>query len=465
MRVVSGALKWLAARVDRLDDRGKAWRGYLFWGAVSVGVAVIVVALNLGAPQTWNSLGVPAIMPRWVDSRILVQAAKCRARGIDPLLPNRCNAGNPLLYPTIWLTIADFLGRSAGLLALLGTGTFLGGLTLAFARVRPGLISASTFLLGTLGPPAMLALERGNVELIVIGMVAAAGVLLSKKGLLAFIVGTALMIVPALLKIYSAPLFLVPIVVALRFPARGGLRTKRLAIAGLMSLAAGLALLASSDIGRINRLYQEPSTYAFGARTFIDFIHSSGWRVLWDAGAAYYVAVFALLAFIIWWSVRPSRRITVPSFSRGLRHLTSTPEGILLLSGILLFATILYFANYPYRLLALSLTLPACTKVLQREDPGEPACRPVRSALALVTCTVALGGLTTLEPHIAGGVAQFTLTGQALGVATDLTMVGSVLALWFAVLLAVGMAASDTDAAPDLGARTAGMKGHDGADR
>ncbi len=450
MGAANDALKRTAARGDREDARRDPRRRYLFWGAAVVGVGAIVVGLNLGAPQTWNSLGVPAIMPRWVDSRILVQAAACRARGIDPLVPNRCNAGNPLLYPTIWLTIADFLGRSAGLLAVLGTGIFLGGLTLAFARVRPGPISASTFVLATLGPPAMLALERGNVELIVIGMVATAGVLLGKKGLLAFIVGTALMIIPALLKIYSAPLFLVPIVVAMRFPARGGWRTKRLAIAGIMSLAAGLALLASSDIGRINRLYQEPSTYAFGARTFIDFVHNSGWRALWDAGAAYYVAVLALFVFVIWWSVRPSRRITLASLGRALRHVTSKPEGILLLSGILLFATILYFANYPYRLLALSLTLPACTKVLQREDAGTTSRRPVRSALALLTCIVALGCLTTLEPHIAGGVAQFTLTGQALGLATDLTMVGSLAALGFAVLLALGMAASDTAAAPGL---------------
>jgi hypothetical protein len=76
--------------------------------------------------------------------------------------------------------------------------------------------------------------------------------------------------------------------------------------------------------------------------------------------------------------------------------------------------------------------------------------RPIRSAPALLTCVVVLGCLTTLEPHIFGGVAVFTLTGQALGLATDLTMVGSLIALCFAVLLALGMAACDTPAEPDL---------------
>jgi hypothetical protein len=407
----------------------------LVWGSALLGVCAVVTALNLGAPDSWDDLGVPTITPRWADSRAITLDAECRARGIDPWTPNDCNERNVPNYPRVWLTIADLLGRSTGLLAGLCIGIFLAGIALAFWHIRPGPIAIGLFVLATLGPPAMIAFERANIELVVVGLVAVAGVLLARRELAGFVAGTVLIAGTALLKVYPAALVVVPIVVALTTPLPGRAKRMRIGIAAAAALTTAVLLLAQwSDLRRIEQNVPRPETYAYGVRAFVGFVQDNGFGAIWEAGAAYYVALVALFAFVVWRSVRPPRKTTHSSISAVFAVTTSTVEGILLVMGATLFATSLLFASYPYRLLALSLLLPACAKILQGPKTEQAALRSAHLAIALIASTVALGSTTTLEIHLAG---------PALGLATNLTMVASLLVLCLAVSLAVALAARE----------------------
>jgi hypothetical protein len=408
----------------------------LVWASTLAGVCAVVAVLNLGAPGSWDDLGVPTITPQWADARAITLTAECRARGIDPWTPNDCNERNVPNYPRVWLTIADLLGRSTGLLAGLCIGVFLAGIALLFWHLRPGPIAIGLFVLGVLGPPAVLAYERANIELVVVGLAAVAGILLARRELAGFVAGTVLMTGAALLKVYPASLLIVPIAIA--FTAQQPERAKRIriGIAGGAVLVTAVVLFAQwNDLRRIEQNVPRPATVAYGFRTFQEFIRENGLGATWERGAAYYVAVLAVLAFVIWRSVRGPRPLRRRTVAAALTATTTTVEGIALLSGAALFVTSLFFASYPYRLLVLSLLLPACATVLQRDRVGGPSPGPVRAALALVVLVVALGCTTMLEVH---------LRGPALALATNLTMIGAVGVLCLTVSLALGLSAWDT---------------------
>jgi hypothetical protein len=111
---------------------------------------------------------------------------------------------------------------------------------------------------------------------------------------------------------------------------------------------------------------------------------------------------------------RPARH---PVISAALTATTSHAEGVLLLVSVIrLFATSSFYTSYP-RLLRLSLLLPACAHILQRE----------RARAVLPPDRFDRRPLLWRPPR-----------WSRAGLATNLTMVGSVAALWLAVSLSQG---------------------------
>jgi hypothetical protein len=140
--------------------------------------AVLVLGILLAFKDLKSVLmgaGVPVLDPPFADTLVITLGAEEYARGGDPLLAIPQDPWRrPMNYPRIWqllsplgLTTEHTVGFALVLIAL-----FVGGIVLAF----PDLSRVGIFYVGAglLSPATLLALERGNIDLAIFGLMAAA---------------------------------------------------------------------------------------------------------------------------------------------------------------------------------------------------------------------------------------------------------------------------------------------------
>lgn len=140
--------------------------------------------------------------PVFSDLNVLVEGVRMHAQGIDPLIADPKDYGFAYNYPRIWLLLSHAgahtvpLAWIGGALGVLWLGTFL-----VMARVRSAGLSA-ILVLALLSPPVVLALERGNTDLILFMLCSLAAVLWSRPATPWLAPG--LIAVGGILKLYPA---------------------------------------------------------------------------------------------------------------------------------------------------------------------------------------------------------------------------------------------------------------------
>lgn len=144
--------------------------------ALAVLLFLVLVALlwHRGELGQVERLGVPTMQPTFVDAHSISGASVSLAQGADPLVRNPGDVlQRPMNYPRAWLLLAH-----AGL-APEHTGWLVGAFLLVFGlgllALRPLLSSRAAgalLALGLFSPVVWLAVERGNNELLVFGLVA-----------------------------------------------------------------------------------------------------------------------------------------------------------------------------------------------------------------------------------------------------------------------------------------------------
>jgi hypothetical protein len=181
---------------------------YLLLAGVSLGIIVFSsLSVFWGSEKTWGLWSVPAMSPNFADMRVITGGAESKALGFDPLISNpRDPWGRQLIYPRIWQmlylagvnqTHTAYFG--AALAALFVIGLFL------YAPSTLDPTTVAILILSIFSPAVLLGLERGNIDLLMFFLLAAAVFCIqqNRAGLKALAV--ALVLVAFILKIY--PLF------------------------------------------------------------------------------------------------------------------------------------------------------------------------------------------------------------------------------------------------------------------
>jgi len=176
-------------------------RGRLVF-ALAVGLFVAVTGWLVFGHRFYllEHIGIGTMQPRFVDAHVITGARESLARGCDPLIENPGDPlGRALNYPRIWLLLpAAGLGiEQTGWLVAAFLVVF--GLGLASLLPLARTTGAALLLAAVLfAPTTWLAVERGNCELAMFGLVAGAAWLVARSpGCATAVVGLA-----AMLKLY-----------------------------------------------------------------------------------------------------------------------------------------------------------------------------------------------------------------------------------------------------------------------
>ncbi len=309
--------------------------GLLLWAAVR----------TRGTEPALLAAGVPSVGRPFSDLYLFPAAAGEFARGGNPYLSNPSDPWQRTYnYPRLWLLFMRYspaavpalgLGLGAAWLIVLGFG---------WGRLSPlqGLLAGAA----ACSPPAMLALERGNSDLIIFLLIAAALAGLARGWRAAGWFGHFL---ASLLKLFPAVGFAVL--------AQGGWRRAQ---GWLWAAAGGLGAWAFLNLDEIRAIAHNTPTggpaISYGSAvvfTIADLLHQehTGAWAGYSAHAWLGGAAAALLAGAMGWSgFRRRSPAAAPIFDRALAGFQA--------GALIYVATFILGSNFAYRQIFLLLGLP-----------------------------------------------------------------------------------------------------------
>ena len=294
----------------------------------------------LDRQEAWKILGVPGMNPSFLDARGIIAAATSAREGFDPILNNPYD---PLLrpanYPHLWywpLLVFNIHNNSA---TKLGVGLALMFyacvmLFLGKVRLREGFIWG--FFL--CAPPTMLAVERGNNDLVIFILLSIALIARRFSAVLVAI-SYSLVSLCAALKLYPFTVFCL----ATREKSR---------TAWIISTTASLACitylyLIREQIKYINKVLPHPYMYAYGYRVLTDQCNAYTHEIIpWFTPVLAILVVFVLAGWM---------RVHAPS----LPEMPQLMVDSLMTGSILYVFTFALNSNSNYRMIFLLFTIPA----------------------------------------------------------------------------------------------------------
>lgn len=308
----------------------------------------------------WNALGVPPLGNEFGDLRVVTAGWDCWRRGLDVLVANPCDPwARPMNYPRLWL-LPGLLGLGESATVILGIAMcmgFLGAMMLLVGRL--GLANTLIYGAAVASPAVLLAVERGNNDLVVFALCVVGLAAIQRSGSAGTALGVALILAATMLKLY--PVFALVVLVP---------RT-RLAVVAL-AVAAIYAFLTLPDLALISQATPRPALYAYGTEP-LAVAANVGMKVVTLA-----VVAAALLASSLG-IARRTAEAAVPSLALDA----------FLVGGAMFLGTFLIGSNYIYRLLLILLTMPQLLQWMR--DPGtRRVATPILSAvLALLWLSAA----------------------------------------------------------------------------
>lgn len=304
-------------------------------------LALLLAALQwAGWERTWRALSIPPMTPVFADMRTVQGALASRAAGLDP---QRDNVGDPwrrrMNYPRVWIRIADALGleREARYRVAVAAGV---ALFVAAAALLLHLFPSAWLLAALLSGAALLAMERGNNDLLVFVLVVAAALLPLR------LLSAVLILLATVLKLY-------PFAAALML-----LQARRLAWFALTA-AAGLLYLhgASAEIAVIREGTPVSTALSYGVPSLARWL---GQRLGTDIPALALVLPLALLGLGVAWAMRamPLEAADATPGAPPVRGAGERARALFLAGAAIYLGTFVLAANFDYRLIFLALCIP-----------------------------------------------------------------------------------------------------------
>lgn len=150
--------------------------------------------------QVWRKLGVSAL-PSFIDLRAVLAGFECTRLGYDVLLDNPCTGS--IIYPRLWWKLTG-LGLNQSHTVMLGIILALGFYLVTFAIIgRLNCYESIIYSLILCSPAVMLLIERGNVDIIIYGMLFLTLIMAQSQQISVRILGYIWLLIPTFLKILS----------------------------------------------------------------------------------------------------------------------------------------------------------------------------------------------------------------------------------------------------------------------
>jgi Glycosyltransferase family 87 len=324
----------------------------VFFFCVVIGLSVIGWLLQRdGWRATWERWGMVSREPAFADLRVVTGATDSLDTGYNPTIENPgAPFGQLFNYPRIWLFLLRLLGINGnhsvavGILLVLGTLATLWWITRGIGQTAAFYCAAIFF-----SPAVMLAVERGNTDLLMFFLLGVAFVRAERS----IATSCAFVVAAFMLKLFP----LAGVLLVLREPRRRALR-----LAGLVLAAAAVYIaITFEDLGRIAAATEKGADVSYGYNVLWMFLrlYQSPWTGFAQAAA---VALVIVALGLAWW--------------RGARGTGSEPTVTRALDGYRLGAgvyagTFLLGNNWDYRLLFFFFAVPQLFHWLQRGRPFE----------------------------------------------------------------------------------------------
>lgn len=173
-------------------------------------IPILIARFSSNFPDSWNSPlvypAVPKMLPAFADMRVITSGAECIRLGYDVLIENPCDPWQrPMNYPRIWSIFASW-GINQSHTIMMG---FLCGLLffiLVFLIIkRLNYTEALLYGLILCSPSIMLAVDRGNNDLIVFVILGVALLAMQTNYLYLNCLSLAMIIFASIIKLY--PIF------------------------------------------------------------------------------------------------------------------------------------------------------------------------------------------------------------------------------------------------------------------
>jgi hypothetical protein len=148
-----------------------------------VPLLIFVSALSSNWVTTWRTLGVPSMTPHFLDLYLIPTGIETLHNGGDPLAANPADPlHRSMNYPRVWLYLFSAAGITRGNVlgvALLFCAFYLACISFLIVQSRHP-VDAVILLLASLSVAPLLAMERGNTDLLVFSLVFLACIVTNK---------------------------------------------------------------------------------------------------------------------------------------------------------------------------------------------------------------------------------------------------------------------------------------------
>jgi hypothetical protein len=364
-------------RASKVDGR------VVLLGIVAVYFSAVAVARAAFGVDLWPYLGVSSAPTLFYDARNVAAAADCWELGHDPLVSNPCDpAGRVMVYPRVWVLL-HFVGLRQSATWVFGAivvALFLASLWFLLGRisVSQGLIAA----LAVTSPAVMLAIERGNMDLVVFAMFVLA-VIVWRRGEPGSLLSPALVLAAAIAKFYAIFGFL-----AFAFT---GIRRVIWAVPAGLAIMILYVLFTIDDVRQVMSAPEGGLLYSYGARILIGNVYHRFVPGEWVYGnllaQALAIIPVVVLTIVLWvWTRR--RLGPLSAWERISPRVLSFHLGALTYLG-----TFAVRRNGDYRLIFLLLTLPLLLD-WAAASTNQLRMRLARGGLLLVVAGLWVGALS-----------------------------------------------------------------------
>lgn len=321
----------------------------LIIGAVFAYAAAVAIARGVWDVDLWPHLGVNSAPTLFYDARNIAAASDCWALGYDPLVENPCDpAGRVMNYPRVWVLL-HFIGLTQDRTLLFGAivvALFFSALLLFIGRLS--LIQGALTAIAVISPAVMLAVERGNMDLLLFVIFVLAVFAWQARDRLTPMLSPALVFAAAIAKLYA--IFALP-----AFVLTGERRARWAAYVGVFVMALYL-VVTFRDFRVVMSAPEGGLLYSYGARILIGHLYHQFSPAEWLHGSlvAQVIAMIpvVMLSAAAWGWAR--RRLTPLAPSE-----RASPKVLAFHLGALTYlGTFLTRKSGDYRLIFLLLTLP-----------------------------------------------------------------------------------------------------------
>lgn len=295
----------------------------------------------------------PEMTPRYADLRVVLTALDCEGPGIDVQVQNPCDPWHRAMnYPRLWLKLrgtplrvehVEPLGTALGAAALIALLCWMAPRTAAQAAIAVAALAS---------PPVLLAVERGNVDLVILLLTMLAVVLLG-RGALVRALGYTTLFTAFALKLF--PLAALGRVV-LEAPA-----LRRVLLPSLGVAVIAYLWLIRHQVAIIGAVTPHEAFWSYGASVLPMYLMQADFI---GPGAVRWLGLVVSVALVgagmaVGWRSAPR-----------LPALSGTVMAGLDLGALLFVGSYLLGSNFAYRLIFVLLCWPAFLALASQEAPA-----------------------------------------------------------------------------------------------